>query len=226
MVCGAGVHLLRRARMERQRRGAGVDELRPDLEARARAVAEAAAHLHAHRHVDGVRDRLDDRGSPRGLVEQGRARSGLRHLADGAAEVDVDEVGACGLDHARRVGHRPRLGAEDLDRQRMLVGGDAEVAQRLLVPVLDPGAADHLRADEPGAETASLAAKCLHADPCHRREHEPRGDLHVADVPAFAQVDFHGLLMVLTGIDRIRSCRYHSGPRRRVNAGFCLREAR
>ena len=211
--------------MERQRRRAGVDELRADLEARARAVAQPAAHLHAHRHVDRVRHRLDDRRGASGLVEQRRAGAGLRHLADGAAEVDVDEVGAGRLDHPRRLGHRPRLGAEDLDRERVLVGGDAEVAERLLVPVLDPGAADHLRADEPGAEAASLAAKRLHADARHRRQDEPRRDLHVADVPAFAQVDLHGLLMVLTGIDPIRSCRYHSGPRRRVTAGFCLREA-
>ena len=121
---------------------------------------------------------------PSRLVEQRRARTGLRHLADRAAEVDVDEVGAGSLDHPRRVGHRARLGAEDLDRQRMLVGGDAQVAERLLVPVLDPGAADHLGADETGAEAPSLAAKCLHADARHRREHEPRRDLHVPDVPA------------------------------------------
>ena len=197
VVGGAGVHLLRRARMERQRRRAGVDELRADLEARARSVAQPAAHLHADRHVDRVRHRLHDRRGTGGLVEQRRAGAGLRHLADGAAEVDVDEVGAGGLDHSRRIGHRPWLRAEDLDRERVLVGGDPEVAERLLVPVLDPGAADHLRADEPGAETASLAAKRLHADARHRRQDEARGDLHVADVPAFAQVDFHGLLMVL-----------------------------
>ena len=55
---------------------------------------------------------------------------------------------------------RPRLRAEELDRERMLVRGDAQVAERPLVAVLDPGAAHHLRADEtrrrsgdPGVET-------------------------------------------------------------------------
>ncbi len=224
VVGGAGVHLLRRARVQRQRRRARVDELRADLEARARAVAKPAAHLHADRDVDGVRNRLDDCCRACGLVEQGRTGAGLRHFAHGAAEVDVDEVGARRLDHPRRVGHRARLGAEDLDRQRMLVGGDAQVAERLLVPVLDPGAADHLRADETGTETAPLAAKRLHADPRHRRQHEARRDLDVPNVPALTKVDVHGLSMVLTGIDHIRAGRYHSGPRRRVNAGFCLRE--
>ena len=124
-----------------------------------------------------------------GVVEQRRAGARLRHLPHRAAEVDVDEVGAGRLDHPRRLGHRARLGAEDLDRERMLVGGDAEVAERALVPVLDPGAADHLRADEAGAEAASLAAERLHADAGHRREDEPRRDLDVADPPAFAEID-------------------------------------
>src|SRR5439155_64239 len=79
----------------------------------------------------------------------------LRHLLDRTAEVDVDEVRARVLDHARRLGHDRRIRPEDLDRQRMLVGGDAEIAERALVSVLQAGAADHLRADEPGPETAA-----------------------------------------------------------------------
>ena len=109
------------------------------------------------------------------VVEQRGARAGLRHLADGAAEVDVDDVGAGGLDHPRRLGHRARVGAEDLDRERMLVGGDPQVAERPLVAVLDPGARDHLRADETRAVAPSLAAERLHADARHRREDEPVG---------------------------------------------------
>jgi len=149
--------------------------------------------------------------------------------------VDLYKLGQAGywrllldVDNLRSIGrvYRTAAALNRLDRERVLVWRDPQVAERALVPVREPGAAHHLRADEPGAETASLAAKRLHTDARHRRQDEPRGDLHVADVPAFAQVDFHGLLMVLTGIDRIRSCRYHSGPRRRVTAGFCLREAR
>ena len=94
VVGGARVHLLRRARVQRQRRGAGVDEARTDVEAGARAVLEPAAHLHADGEVDGVRDRVDDPARAVGIVEERRAGAGLRHLADGAAEVDVDDVGA------------------------------------------------------------------------------------------------------------------------------------
>ena len=123
-----------------------------------------------------------------GVVEERRAGAGLRDLPHGAAEVDVDDVGARGRDHARRLGHHRRIGAEDLDRERVLVRADAQVAERPLVPVLDPCAGDHLRADEPGAEAAALAAKGLDADAGHRGQDEPRGDLDGPDSPALAEV--------------------------------------
>ena len=126
-----------------------------------------------------------------GSSRQCRARAGLRHLADGAAEVDVDDVRAGVLDHARRLGHHAGLGAEDLNRERMLVGRDPQVAERALVPVREPGAADHLRADEPGAEAAALAAEGLHAHARHRREDEPGRDLDGPDPPGFVQIYLH-----------------------------------
>ena len=67
----------------------------------------------------------------------------------------------------------------------MLVGGDAEVPEGLLVAVLDAGARDHLRADETGSEAASLAPERLHADARHRREHEPRRHLDGVDRTSF-----------------------------------------
>ena len=117
-----------------------------------------------------------------------------------------------GLDHARGVGHRARVGAEELDRERVLVGRDAQVAERLLVAVLDPGAAHHLGADEPGSVAPSLTAKCLHADACHRGEDEARGHLDGADLPALAEVD-HGRRMVLTRrLTLLERGSYHSRP--------------
>ena len=96
-----------------------------------------------------------------------------------------------GLDHPRRLGHRARLRAEDLDRERMLVGRDPQVAERPLVPVLDPGAGDHLGADEPGPVAAALAAERLDADAGHRREDDPGRDLDVADPPGLLKVGLH-----------------------------------
>ncbi len=133
-----GVHLLRRARVERQRcarrprRGAARRRgtSREPFSMPRRIFTETGSGV-------ALGDRLDDPARVVGVVEQRGARAGLRHLPDRAAEVDVDDVGAGRLDHPGRLGHRDRVGAEDLDRQRMLVGGHPQVAERPLVAVLD-----------------------------------------------------------------------------------------
>jgi hypothetical protein len=125
------------------------------------------------------------------IVEQRGARAGLRHLLDRAAEVHVDHVGARSLDHPRCLGHHRRLGAEDLDRQGVLVDPDPEVAERPLVPVLDPGHRHHLGAHEAGPVAAALAAERLHADARHRRQNQAAGDVDAAQGPVLAQVGVH-----------------------------------
>src|SRR5207247_3628975 len=167
------------------------DELRPDVETGSRAVREPAAHLHGNRERDRACDGVDDRACAPRLLETVGARARLRHLAHRAAEVDVDDVRPGVLDHAGSLGHHCWLGAEDLDRERMLVGGDAQVAERALVLVREARAADHLRADEPRTEAPPLPAEGLHADSGHGRENEAGGDLHAADSPGFAQIYLH-----------------------------------
>ena len=139
----------------------------------------------------GAGDRLDEPAGVVGVVEERGARAGLRHLLHRAAEVHVDDVRAGGLDHAGGLGHRHRVGAEDLDRERMLVRADPQIAERLLVPVLDPGHGDHLGADEARPVAAALAAKCLHRNACHRRQHDAAGDVDPADPPGLREVDVH-----------------------------------
>jgi hypothetical protein len=117
----ARVHLPRGPRVQRQRRRARVDQARTDLEAGAGPVLEPAAHLDRNGRVHGARNRLDDAARSVRILEQRRTGAGLRHLPDGAPEVDVDDVGAGALDHARRLGHQRRLRAEDLDGEGMLV---------------------------------------------------------------------------------------------------------
>ena len=56
----------------------------------------------------------------------------LQHLGDGAAHVDVDQVGAGRLDGPRGLGHRVRLGAEELDADRVLVGDDRRASPSVL----------------------------------------------------------------------------------------------
>src|SRR3954452_23457602 len=117
-----------------------------------------------------------------------RARAGLRDLLYRTTEVHVDDVRSGGDDHPRRVGHDPRVGAEDLDRQGMLVRGDPQIPERLLVSVLDPSAGHHFRAYEPRAVAAALAPKRLDAHPRHRGKDDAGWDLDIADPPRFAQV--------------------------------------
>ncbi len=170
---------------------AGLDEAWADLEAGAGAVLEPSAHLHGHRDGHGVRDGRDDAARPLGILEQGRSGARLRHLPHGAAKVDVDDVGAGGFDHARRLGHHGGLRPEDLDGERVLVGGDEQIAERPLVLVLQTGAAHHLRADESSSETAALPAKCLHADARHGGQNEAARHLDRPDPPGCPQVCRH-----------------------------------
>jgi hypothetical protein len=86
--------------------------------------AAAPAHLHGHGHVHGLCDGRDDPRGALGIVEQSRARAGLRHLAHRAAEVDVHDVGAGVLDHPRGFGHQSGLRAEDLDGERPFLARD------------------------------------------------------------------------------------------------------
>ena len=177
--------------MQGERRRTGVDQARPEVEARARAVPDAAPHLHAQGNRDCGRDRLRDATGELGVLEQAGAGARLRHLAHRAAEVHVHDVGARGLDHPGRLGHRSGVGAEDLDCQRMLVAADPQVAEGALVPVLDPGAGDHLRADEPGAEAAPLPAEGLDAHSRHGSEDDPGRQLDRPDPPGFVQFHAH-----------------------------------
>ena len=84
------------------------------------------------------------------------------------------------------------LGAEDLHRERMLVGGDPQVAERALVPVVrGPAQLTISEQTRPGAVAASLAAERLHAHAGHRGEHEPRRDLDVPIRQELAKIYLH-----------------------------------
>jgi transcription elongation factor GreA len=177
--------------MKGECRCARVDQAWADVEGGAGAVVDAPPHLHGHRDRDGACHGVDDAAGAVFVLEERGTGTRLRHLLHRAAEVDVDEVGSGVLDHARRLGHRRRLAAEDLDRERALVRRDPQVAERALVPVREPGAAHHLRADEARAEPATLPAEGLNAHAGHRREHDSCRDLDVADAPGGAKIYLH-----------------------------------
>src|SRR5205085_4602688 len=95
-----------------------------------------------------------------------------------------------------------RLRAEDLHRERVLVGGDAQVAERPLVSVLEPGAADHLGAHETRPEAPSLPPEGLYAHARHRGQHDARRDPHRPDPPFRMKIYLHRAeILAATGID-------------------------
>ena len=88
---------------------------------------------------------------------------------------------ACGGD-GRRLAHHVGVGAEELDRDRALVGVDAQhLLDRAPVAVRDREARDHLRDRQPGAVALRLQAHEPVADPGERREQDPVRDLDVRD---------------------------------------------
>jgi hypothetical protein len=209
VVGTAGVHLLGRAWVQRDRFRACVDELRAEREAVAGAVAHPGPQLDRDGHRDRVCDRPRDGDGHVVVVERGGACAGLRDLAYGAAEIDVDDVGARRLAHARGISDRGRLRPEHLHRERMLVARDAQVPERAGVAVREAARGDHLRAHEACAEAPSLPAEGLDGHARHGREHDARGNLHIADL------EWRGKLERARG----ESCRLHGSTQCTLQSG-------
>ena len=197
--------------MERERLRADGGEQRAGDGEVARVVLLAAAHLDGDRHLDGIDDRLDHaRGVLSAVRQHRRARARLGDLADGAAHVDVDDVGTGVGAHARSIGHQLRVGAEDLDGERLLIRGDAQVTLRARVAVTEATGRNHLRADEPCAMPATLAAEGLNGDAGHRCEHDSARDHHVADHPRVGQAAYINCHACRVSDARARPPLYHA----------------
>ena len=124
--------------MKRERGGAGVDELRADLQAGARSVARPRRIF----TVTGTSTALAieatmwhaSPGSSRSVapapvfvtLRTGQPKLMSTMSAPAATTIRADSAISAGL------------GAEELNGERVLVGGDAQVAEGALVPVLRP----------------------------------------------------------------------------------------
>ena len=108
-----------------------------------------------------------------GSREQRRAGAGLEHLRHRAAHVEVDQVGP-GLGGDRRgLAHHLGVGAEELHRDRALVGMDPQhLLERAPVAVCEREARDHLRDRQARAVAVRLQAHEPVADPGQRREQD------------------------------------------------------
>ena len=114
--------------------------------------------------------------------DQRRPGAGLQHLRHRAAHVEVDQRRPGRGRHRRRLAHHLGIGAEQLDRDRALVGMDAQhLLDRAPVAVGDREARDHLGDRQPGAVAVRLQADEPVADPGQRREQDAVGELDVGD---------------------------------------------
>ena len=131
VVGGARVHLPGRARVQRQRRGAGLDEPRARRRgSRASRLRCRGASSPRPAAATAPATAVDDPRRMVGVVEERRAGAGLRHLADGAAEVDVDDVGArrprpCAPPRPSLPGRSRRSGSRADARRRRRAGSRA-----------------------------------------------------------------------------------------------------
>ena len=93
-------------------------------------LVDADAALDRHRNVDGRRHRRDAFGDQARLAHQAGAEPAALHPVGRAAAIEIDLVIAeLGAD-PRRLGEPRRIGAAELQRDRMLARVEADAAAR------------------------------------------------------------------------------------------------
>jgi len=181
-VGAALVELLRGSRVQRQRLHARGLRALGDLDEHEVGLGPAQPHLHRHGAVDGRDDGAHDRLAAVHVAQARAAALGLGHLGRGAAEVDVDDVGAALTHQLRGLRHQRRIVPPELRRDRLL---DAVLVDHLHRPfgaVLQGVGRHELRDREPEAERLVERPQGTIRHPRHRRENDGGPDLQRADL--------------------------------------------
>jgi hypothetical protein len=154
--CEPGVHLRASSRVQRQGTRARVLTAEPDRDRIAHLLVPAASDLAGHGQVRRRHHRADDLLHQVEIAQAARAAVPPHDLLDRAAEVDVDELRLEHVGHEpRRLAHRDRVGAEDLDADRALVGPEGELVERRLVLAANPLGGEELGDDHVRAVPAA-----------------------------------------------------------------------
>jgi hypothetical protein len=135
--------------------------------------------------VDGLHHRSQDGFELRAFPHQLGAAATLDHLGDGAARVDVEDVGAALLDDLGRQHHAVEIGAEDLDGDGSLVLPVAQHLMRAEVVAREALHRDELanqEADRARSERPDGAPEGRVGDPRHGGEDEARIHTHGPDI--------------------------------------------
>lgn len=170
---GATVHLRPRARMQRQRLGAGVLAAESDGHRIPLLFVPAAPDLDGDREMGVGAHCTDDRLDEIEVFEAAGPTIALDDLLYGAAEIDVDEVGREDFrDGRRRLAHGQGFGAKDLHADRVFIGVKAQLRDRRLVLTSDPFGRQELGDDDVGPPRAAESAKRRLRHPCHGRQEQ------------------------------------------------------
>ena len=163
-----------------------------ESEAVAVAGPLAGAQLDRHWEAAALVGRAGDGDRLVLVLEQRGPGARLADLAHRAAHVEVDQLRAGVGDHRRGLTHHVRVVTEELHRDRVLVGMDAqELAHGALVAVGEPEARHHLGHHEARAKALGLEAHEPVADARQRREHHAVGDLDAAQAPGIGELGHH-----------------------------------
>src|SRR5690606_31159981 len=182
-VSGAGVELARRARMQGDRGRAGILGDASGVEVGEMVGVDALAHLDGEGDPPGrSHGPGDDLTEQPQLPGQRRSPALARHLRHGAAEVEIDVIGAILRDEdPHRLGHRLRVDAVQLDRAWRLGFMVADEAHGGGVALHEGARGDHLADVEAGAVLAAESPERGVGDARHRRQHHRRPQLDRAD---------------------------------------------
>ena len=96
-------------------------------------VIPSRAEFHGEGNLHGAAHRFENLADRRQIAQQAGASVALHDFFRRAAQIQIDQIEAQALDHARGLGHHLRIAAEKLRRNRVLVFIEVEIALGLLI---------------------------------------------------------------------------------------------
>ncbi len=131
--------------------GPFLDGKAADLQVILGPLVPSRADLDRQRQGSTAANGGDHLRHPQGLTQHGAAGTGADDLGDRATEVEVDQLAGAG-ELRSRAGHGLRVLAEELHRQRSLLGNGVQQFPGSPAVADQAVGADHLREDQAGAE--------------------------------------------------------------------------
>ena len=130
-------------------------------------VVDADAALHRHRDLHRALHGGDAVGDQRRRLHQAGAERARLHAVGRAADIEVDLVIAEGFADPRRLGELVRIGTAELQRDRMLLGVEAE--QPVALAVDHRVGHHHLGVEQRAARQLAMEEAAMPVRPVHHR---------------------------------------------------------